>query len=148
MIKVVNKNLDSGGFPIYVGRGSVLGNPFVVGRDGSREEVIAKYRVWLWDKIQLREMKVLDALKWILVRERHERRVIKLACYCKPNACHGDVIVKAIRWLERQKLCIEDCRLCRGDCIKACMGNCVKCKDGSNNDGKQCLGFGGFPREV
>ena len=28
----------------YVGRPGVLGNPFVVGRDGSREEVIGKYR--------------------------------------------------------------------------------------------------------
>jgi hypothetical protein len=28
----------------YVGRPSALGNPFVVERDGSRQEVIAKYR--------------------------------------------------------------------------------------------------------
>jgi hypothetical protein len=36
----------------YVGRPSALGNPFVVGRDGSREEVIAKYRRWLWARLQ------------------------------------------------------------------------------------------------
>ena len=29
---------------IYVGRPSKWGNPFVIGRDGSRDEVIAKYR--------------------------------------------------------------------------------------------------------
>jgi hypothetical protein len=29
---------------VYVGRPSKWGNPFVIGRDGSRDEVIAKYR--------------------------------------------------------------------------------------------------------
>ena len=36
----------------YVGRPWVLGNPFVVGRDGSRLEVIAKHRRWLWGRLQ------------------------------------------------------------------------------------------------
>jgi hypothetical protein len=36
----------------YVGRPDPLGNPFVVGRDGSREEMIAKYRSWLWKRLQ------------------------------------------------------------------------------------------------
>lgn len=31
----------------YVGRPSALGNPFLVGRDGTREDVIARYRKWL-----------------------------------------------------------------------------------------------------
>lgn len=130
MIKVVNRNFDKSQFGIYIGRGSVLGNPFVVGRDGSREEVIAEYRVWLWDKIQKRDKKVLDALKWIIVRERNERgSVIKLSCYCKPKACHGDVIVKAIGWLESQKLCIADCKSC---------GKCVWCNDDCDNCKLKC----------
>jgi hypothetical protein len=29
---------------VYIGRPSKWGNPFVIGRDGSREEVIEKYR--------------------------------------------------------------------------------------------------------
>ena len=39
---------------IYIGRkgyglnGSVLANKFVIGKDGSREDVIEKYRQWLW----------------------------------------------------------------------------------------------------
>ena len=32
---------------IYVGRPSKWGNRFVIGRDGSRDEVIAKYRAWI-----------------------------------------------------------------------------------------------------
>jgi hypothetical protein len=35
-------------------QGSVLGNPFRVGRDGTLEEVIKKYRRWLWEQIKLR----------------------------------------------------------------------------------------------
>jgi hypothetical protein len=31
---------------VYVGRPSRSGNPFVIGRDGTRDEVIAKYRAW------------------------------------------------------------------------------------------------------
>jgi hypothetical protein len=36
----------------YVGRPSPLGNPFALGRDGSREQVIARYRRWLWAQLQ------------------------------------------------------------------------------------------------
>lgn len=34
-------------YDVYIGRPSILGNPFTVGRDGTREEVIAKYEDWL-----------------------------------------------------------------------------------------------------
>lgn len=32
---------------IYIGRPSKWGNPFVIGRHGSRADVIAKYRGWV-----------------------------------------------------------------------------------------------------
>jgi Domain of unknown function (DUF4326) len=32
---------------VYVGRPSKWGNPFAIGRDGTRDEVIAKYRAWI-----------------------------------------------------------------------------------------------------
>ena len=32
---------------VYVGRPSKWGNPFVIGRDGARDEVVAKYRAWI-----------------------------------------------------------------------------------------------------
>jgi hypothetical protein len=31
-------------YDVYIGRPSVWGNPFEIGKDGTREEVIAKYR--------------------------------------------------------------------------------------------------------
>ena len=48
MPKVLNKRVD--GIPpgaVYIGRPSVWGNPFVIGKDGSRDDVIAKYEAWL-----------------------------------------------------------------------------------------------------
>ena len=41
MTKVVNKYKQP--YDIYIGRGSKWGNPFIIGQDGNREEVINKY---------------------------------------------------------------------------------------------------------
>lgn len=44
MCKVLNKRIH-GVSPgaVYIGRPSIWGNPFVIGKDGSRDDVIAKY---------------------------------------------------------------------------------------------------------
>lgn len=44
-IKVVHCKKNS--YDVYIGRPSKWGNPFSIGRDGSREEVIEKYREWI-----------------------------------------------------------------------------------------------------
>ena len=46
MITIVNKKTFKGN-GIYIGRPSVLGNPFKIGADGNRHEVIEKYRKYL-----------------------------------------------------------------------------------------------------
>jgi hypothetical protein len=66
---------------VYVGRPSKWGNPFVIGRDGTRDEVIAKYRAWIVDQPAL-----LAAL--------HELRGKDLVCWCAPERCHADVLLK------------------------------------------------------
>lgn len=49
-IRVINQHLDrqcvEGGVRVYIGRPSILGNPFVIGRDGDRAKVIAKFRTY------------------------------------------------------------------------------------------------------
>jgi hypothetical protein len=49
MIQVISLRGRGGVRPVgvYVGRPSALGNPFLVGRDGTRAEVVATYRAWL-----------------------------------------------------------------------------------------------------
>lgn len=64
---------------VYIGRPSKWGNPFVIRRDGSRAEVIVKYRAWIVAQPEL--MAALDEL-----------RGRDLVCWCAPLACHGDVL--------------------------------------------------------
>lgn len=66
---------------VYIGRPSKWGNPFVIGRDGSRAEVIQKYRAWA-------QAKGLD------IQAKAELRGKTLACWCSPLACHGDVLAE------------------------------------------------------
>jgi hypothetical protein len=69
-------------YDVYIGRGSIWGNPFVIGKHGTREEVIAKYRKRLEENEPLR-LKVE-----ILLRGK------SLGCWCAPKACHGDVLLE------------------------------------------------------
>ena len=85
---------------VYVGRPSVLGNAFALGRDGSREQVIARYRVWLWQQLQQADSPQRRALEDLL--EQARRQPLELLCWCHPLPCHGEVIRKAILWLAAQ----------------------------------------------
>ena len=86
--RVVNLRHES--FDVYIGREersyrlprSLWHNPFMIGRDGTRNEVIAKYR---------------DYLTSSYLRARvEELRGKRLGCWCKPSACHGDVLVEML----------------------------------------------------
>jgi len=84
-------NIYKESYDIYIGRGkgSEWGNPFLIGKDGTREEVIAKYKLYLWQKIK---SGVVTKEKLISLDNK------RLGCFCKPQACHGDVIAKAVEW--------------------------------------------------
>jgi Domain of unknown function (DUF4326) len=76
-------------YDVYIGRAvprsglraSIWGNPFVIGKDGTREEVMAKYRQWLAGKPEL--LAKLPELKGKV-----------LGCWCAPAACHGDILAE------------------------------------------------------
>lgn len=93
-------------FDEYVGRNaggyqaSVLANPFKIGKDGNREEVIAKYRVWLWNEMQKQE-DVWDALVWLAWKYKKQGR-LTLWCWCYPQKCHAEIIKNAIEWMIRE----------------------------------------------
>jgi len=69
-------------FDVYIGRPSVWGNPFAIGRDGNRAEVIRKYEAWL------------RANPTLVARAKRELKSKVLGCWCAPLPCHGDVLVK------------------------------------------------------
>lgn len=77
----------------YIGRGSPLGNPFIIGKDGTREQVIAKYsehfNACMEDKNSEAHKEIKNLLAWLY---NNNETILFLCCYCAPKACHGDVI--------------------------------------------------------
>lgn len=68
-------------YDVYIGRPSKWGNPFQIGRDGNREQVIEKYHQWILKNPDL--LACLPELKGMV-----------LGCWCKPLPCHGDVLIE------------------------------------------------------
>lgn len=97
MISVGHK-IRSSDVGVYVGRPNPLGNPFVIGRHGSREEVIAKYRSWLWTKIKARDPAVCGELSRLVAQYQAGGGHLLLTCWCAPLPCHADVIKAALEW--------------------------------------------------
>lgn len=64
---------------VYIGRPSKWGNPFTIGVDGTREEVITKYKDWFVTQPEL-------------IKDLPELKGKVLGCWCYPNACHGDFL--------------------------------------------------------
>lgn len=69
-------------YDVYIGRPSKWGNPFRVGTDGERDEVVKKYRDWLMTQPEL------------INQAKAELAGKTLGCWCSPLACHGDVLVE------------------------------------------------------
>ena len=75
---------------VRVDRRTRFGNPFVIGRDGTREQVVARYRADLWRRIRAGEMALAD------LAALDGRR---LACWCWPSRpCHAEVLARAAAW--------------------------------------------------
>lgn len=85
---------------VYVGRRGVLiingsryppvqsiwANPYKIKTHGTREEVLANYRSYIMQQCQNETIKAqLLALKGKV-----------LGCWCKPEPCHGDILVELI----------------------------------------------------
>ncbi len=79
--RVVNRHHEP--FDIYIGRGTIWGNKFKSPRDGTRAEVIEKYREWL-------------SGQWELLDRLDELQGKVLGCSCKPLRCHGDILAELV----------------------------------------------------
>ena len=65
---------------MYVGRPTKWGNPYVIGRDGSRAQVIERYRAHLHHSG--------------LINQIDELTGKDLVCWCAPAACHADMLLE------------------------------------------------------
>ena len=101
---------------VYVGRTRSVGkqypmalhqlsNPFHIGKDGNREEVVAKYRQWLFQRIKIGASPIRFALLTLL--DKADTTGVVLVCHCtnklEGNECHAQVVAKALAWMKREK---------------------------------------------
>jgi hypothetical protein len=93
MPRVLNYKTD--GLPpgaVYIGRtnpryrmpASKWRNPYRIGRDGTRDEVIDQYRRFICESSEGASLRT----------SLHELRGRDLVCWCAPAACHGDVLLE------------------------------------------------------
>jgi len=89
-------NLRKEKYDVYIGRAGkgqrgYFGNPFPLTDETKRDLVLEKYRIWFHRRLEndneFREN--ILALKDKV-----------LGCFCKPKACHGDVIVEYLNGLQ------------------------------------------------
>lgn len=81
--KVVNVKTET--YNAFIGRPSIFGNPFKIGPDGTREEVIEKFKDYFYKRL------VDDSNFKARVLTLKDKT---LGCYCKPLPCHGDIIAE------------------------------------------------------
>ena len=83
-------------YDIYIGRKKSkyhFGNPFEIGKDGNRKDVIKKFRLWItkedYHDIEPRRR------DWIIDNMYTLKGKI-LGCWCFPKECHGDIYVELL----------------------------------------------------
>lgn len=122
---VVNINRNET-FDVYIGRagrghGGKWGNPF---RSGNRQKDVDDFRTWI-----IRQPRLMADLE--------ELRGKRLGCFCKPNVCHGDVLVELLGddgWKQPEEDDVET----------------INCTDGYtlDDEGMKVCEYGGKPRRA
>ena len=86
----------------YCGRGSALGNPFVMQSESQRDEVCDKYDEWFYQQVDEPDFllniwnqssklnPVTKQLKQLFIA--FVEKDIKLGCFCAPKRCHCETI--------------------------------------------------------
>ena len=74
---------------------SKFANPYKIGKDGTREDVINKYKTHIKEKL---ENDILLQNELISLKGKN------LGCWCHPDKCHGDVLIELINeYIEKHK---------------------------------------------
>jgi hypothetical protein len=88
---------------VYIGHGSLVGNPFThldskfngVTKVKSREIAVEMYKDLFLSVMREDDNDTTDFIK-NLINKLKSGIDINLVCFCKPKACHGDVIANYI----------------------------------------------------
>jgi hypothetical protein len=95
-MQTVVVNIHKEPFDVYIGRrgrgqDGYFGNPFRIGHGISREDAVERFEKYFADRIE----KDSEFRRRILALKGK-----RLGCFCKPKACHGDVIAD---WLDKMR---------------------------------------------
>jgi len=72
---------EAEGLYVRIDRRSEWGNPYEIGEDGDRKSVIDSFAIYIARKVGLRSRVA-------------ELRGKVLGCWCYPDSCHGDTLIK------------------------------------------------------
>jgi Domain of unknown function (DUF4326) len=82
MPKVYNQYKNPPVGAVYIGRGSPWGNPYVIGKHGTRDEVCDSFESMAKQRPEF------------LAQVRRELKGKDLVCFCAPKRCHGDFLLR------------------------------------------------------
>jgi len=82
-------------YDILIDRTTKWGNPYIMGKDGNRDEVCDKHEKWLMQWVLHKKEIIIRGLsnKWV-IEHLDELEGLIIACHCYPKRCHGDTLVK------------------------------------------------------
>lgn len=80
---------------IYIGRGSILGNPFRMYREQERDKVCDEFSFYLDNLIVNKDPDISEELQRLVDLLMLDQPV-RLGCFCAPRRCHGDKIKEVV----------------------------------------------------
>lgn len=75
---------------VYVGRGTIFGNPSIMTDESQRDQVCDDYHEYFIERLET-DGEFVAALQG-LVDQYRQQGYLRLACHCAPRRCHGDTI--------------------------------------------------------
>lgn len=70
---------------------SIFCNPYKIGKDGTREDVLVKYESYIRKKLA-EDSSFSEELKNLKGKT--------LGCWCKPDKCHGDILLQILNEID------------------------------------------------
>jgi Domain of unknown function (DUF4326) len=99
-VQTVVVNINKEQFDVYIGRAGrgeegYFGNPFRMGNGISREDAVKGFQEYFTERIE----KDTEFKRRVLALKGK-----RLGCFCKPKACHGDVIADWLNKMEQKEV--------------------------------------------
>lgn len=101
---VIGKKWDKGA--IYIGRGSIFGNPWPISAAATRDEVCDKYEDYFHHRLK-EDKEFADNVNTLVEHVRLSSTPVVLGCFCAPKRCHGETIKRYVEQQLETKATIE-----------------------------------------